>query len=204
MKKHPRILQFLALAIGLLAITSSNVSAEPCKKEIDSSKNSEELKIASTRNKFGHHALTVAIVINAPPNLVWEAIRENRSSDPDVQYSKFTAINESERMLEQKYTSLPIFGSTTCTLKLEEELHKRIDYNLVSSDRLSEFEGSWVLSPTEDMHSTRLELSNHLKLNIPVPQRIIDAFAAPKMKTRVIWVKNLAENKNKMQIASRE
>ena len=203
MKKTQRILQLTALAIGL-AITQANVLAEPCEKKIEQKKNSEQVQVVSAKNKYGHHALTVQIVINAPANLVWEAIRENRLSDPDVQYSKFTAINESERMLEQKYTSLPIFGSTTATLKLEEELHKRIDYNLIKSDRLSEFEGSWVLSPSEDQHSTTLELSNHLKLNIPVPQRIIDAFAAPKMKTRVMWVKNLAENKNKMQIASRE
>jgi hypothetical protein len=204
MKKTLRILQFTALAIGLFTITQSNVLAEPCEKKSEQKKNAEQLQVVSAKNKYGHHALTVQIVINAPPNLVWEAIRENRLADPDVQYSKFTAINETERMLEQKYTSLPIFGATTCTLRLEEELHKRIDYNLIKSDRLSEFEGSWVLSPSEDQHSTTLELSNHLKLNIPVPQRLIDAFAAPKMKTRVMWVKNLAENKNKMQIASRE
>ncbi len=142
------------------------------------------------------------IYIEAAPELVWEAIKENRLGDPDVQYSKFTDISDTERLLEQKYTSIPLFGATTCTLKLDENPNKRIDYNLIKSDRIKEFEGSWVLTQ-KSSDSTMLELSNHLKLHLPIPQRILDAFAVPKMKARLLWVKQLAESKNRNQLAQK-
>lgn len=201
-------LQATSLLVGLsilfIQADQNSALANPFKSEKKSAESSDSISMCSERNKFGHHALKVQIKINAPAPLVWEAIRENRLADPDVQYSKFTQISETQRLLEQKYTSLPVFGSTTCTLQLEENVHKRIDYNLIKSDRLSEFEGSWVLTPCEEDGTTMLELSNHLKLNIPLPQKLLDAFAAPKMKSRVLWVKQVAENKRQSQIASRE
>lgn len=202
MKKSQAI--SVALGMALLWSGQTYVCAKPCTKvQASADMNANELNVCSEKNKFGHHALKIHVHINAPPNLVWEAIRENRAADPDVQYSKFTEISDSERLLEQKYTAIPIFGSTICVLKLDEQLNKSIEYNLVSSDRLSEFEGRWVLCKAEEDGGTELELSNHLKLNLPVPQRLIDAFSAPKMKARVMFVKNLAESKKQLQIAAK-
>lgn len=188
----------LLIVCGLTVRASANETKSP---QEDCA---EKLITKTERNKFGHHALNLKIHINAPASLVWQAIRENRNSDPDVEYSKITELSETQRILEQKYKSLPVFGSTTCVLQLNESIHKRIDYNLIKSDRLSEFEGSWILTASENGQTTELELSNHLKLNLPIPQRLIDAFAAPKMKARISWVKALAESKQKQQIASIE
>ncbi len=197
-------LQAIAVGMGMAFLFSgqSYVCAKP-EAKMQATGDANTLDVSSAKNKFGHHALKIRIYIDAPANLVWDAIRENRASDPDVQYSKFTEISDTERLLEQKYNAIPLLGSTTCLLKLEEKLNQSIDYNLVKSDRLSEFEGSWVLTKADDERGTVLELSNHLKLNLPVPQRLIDAFSAPKMKARILFVKNLAENKRQLQIASK-
>lgn len=202
-----RFVSSIVFAIATLVCSGQTTAlAEPCAGDKTASREtvSDQPQVSSEKNSFGHKALKVQIKINAPPGLVWDAIRENRAADPDVQYSKFTRISDTQRMVEQKYTSIPIFGATTCVLQVNEDVNKRIDYNLVKSDRLSEFEGSWILTYNESEHCTILALSNHLKLNLPLPQRLIDAFAAPKMKARVQWVKTLAENKNRMQIASNQ
>ena len=200
-------LHFVSIVFGMLLSLSAQTyvcsSPEtPTKDDIKEASSSSTMKVSSEKNKWGHHALKIRIQIDAPANLVWDAIRENRLGDPDVLYSKFTQVSESERILEQRYVSLPLFGSTTCFLKLNEELNRSIDYSLIKSDRLSEFEGTWVLTPIDNNRSTLLELTNHLKLNLPVPQRLIDAFAGPKLKTRVLFVKNLAESKKQLQIAA--
>lgn len=190
------IRQLAATFCFLFAFNASALALPSSKGE------SAPLKPTHERNCFGHKSLTMRIVINAPADLVWDAIRENRLSDPDVQYSKSTPLSETVRILEQKYVAIPIFGATTCKLKVEENKLRRIDYNLISSDRLKEFEGSWILASSEEPGQTELCLSNHLKLNLPIPQRLIDAFAEPKMKARLLWVKELAESKKKLQIAS--
>lgn len=179
-------------------VTQVSAEAAPnCKTE------KGEMTVSTERNKFGHKALKATVKINASPKLVWEAITAHRDSDPDVAFSKMTYISETEKLLEQKYVSLPVLGATTCTLHLNEELYKRIDYQLAKSDRISEFEGSWVLS-SQDGDSTELELTNHLKLHMPIPQKLVDAFSAPKLRARLAHVKHLAESKRQAHIASKD
>lgn len=187
-----------------LSVAQNAVVAAPQKCDEQKDKEKQELNVTTEKNKFGHRALKSHVIINASPKVVWDAIREHRDSDPDVQYSKMTILSEKEHLLEQKYTSLPVFGAATCTLKLEEEKYKRIDYCLLKSDRLKEFEGTWILSSEDGGESTKLELSNHLRLHLPIPQRLIDAFAGPKLKSRLAFVKKLAETKRQSQIASKE
>ena len=188
------------LFVLVVASAQTAVFAAPC----DESKDKHEMAVSTEKNKFGHRALKAHIVIKASPKLVWDAIRDHRDSDPDVQYSKITVLSEREHLLEQKYTSLPVFGAATCTLKLEEDKYKRIDYSLLKSDRLKEFEGTWILSSDDGGETTKLELSNHLRLQLPIPQRLVDAFAGPKLKSRLALVKHLAESKRQSQIASNE
>lgn len=144
-------------------------------------------------NADGHRMISVRMLINANQLLVWRAIRDSRKDDPDVQYSKITQVSETEKILEQKYVALPVFGATTCVLKVNEEAGKRVDYKLVKSDRLAEFEGSWVLTPVGET-KTMMELSNHIKLKFPLPQKLVDMFTGKKLAARALFVKNKAES----------
>lgn len=138
-------------------------------------------------------AIRVRMVINASATNVWKAIRDTRSDDPDVKFTKITWINDTQRILEQKYVSVPFLGATTCVLHVSEDPLKRIDYELVRSEHLSEFNGTWLLSEAADGRSTVIEVSNHLKLKFPLPQKIVDAFTRHKLKSRVQMVKESAE-----------
>ncbi len=200
MNRTKAMVRVAGLAFVLSTSQISVFAESPCAE----SKVDETIPaVTSMKNQYGHKALKVRIKINATPKYVWEAVRENRLADPDVQYSKITQINECQKTVEQKYHSIPIFGATTCVMRVDEQNQKRIDFILLKSDRLAEFEGSWELIPSADEKSTTLELSNHLKLNAPIPQKLVDAFAAPKMKARVLFVKELAESKQQVQIAAK-
>jgi hypothetical protein len=149
-------------------------------------------KVAAKKN-HNDKSIKITMLVNASTKSVWHAICDNRDDDPDVQYTKITKISETERLLEQKYVSIPFVGATTCVLHIAEEPGKRIDYELVRSEHLASFGGTWVLSPTEDGKSTIVEVSNHIKLKFPMPQRIVDGFAKHKLKARVEMVKQQAE-----------
>jgi hypothetical protein len=191
----------LFVAAILAASTAPSAMASPViaagKKHEQFSTLSGQTGDASTRvpSKKVHDdkSIRITMVVNASTDNVWHAICDNRDDDPDVQYSKITKISDTERLLEQKYVSIPFVGSTTCVLHIAENPGKRIDYELVRSEHLSAFGGTWILSPSEDGRSTTVEVSNHLKLKFPLPQKIVDGFAKHKLKARVELVKQQAE-----------
>lgn len=160
----------------LLVVNATSKSERKCK---DVEKDKRSIKVIMT--------------INASPRAVWKAISESRTDDPDVKFTKITKISETQKLLEQKYVSLPFLGSTTCVLQVNEDPLKRIDYELVRSEHLSEFDGTWILSESEDGKSTLVEVTNHLKLKFPMPQKIVDSFARHKLRSRVQIVKSNAE-----------
>lgn len=188
-KRHSLAIVGIALSL-FLGLSSSVLPAVATNETSDSDCN---YLVREISDRQGHKMLTIKIVINASPQVVWQAIREAREDDPDVQYSKITQISETQRILEQKYVALPVVGSTTCVIKVEESSGKRVDYKLMQSDRLAEFDGSWVLTPIQEQKATVLEISNHIRLKFPLPQKIVDIFASKKLKTRAEFVKRQAE-----------
>ncbi|MBY0357554.1 MAG: SRPBCC family protein [Candidatus Obscuribacterales bacterium] len=184
-------LAFSGIALSVALSLSSSILPALATNEVSDSDCNYLVREVSDRQ--GHKMLTIKIVINASPQVVWQAIREAREDDPDVQYSKITQISETQRILEQKYVALPVVGSTTCVIKVEESSGRRVDYKLMQSDRLAEFDGSWVLTPIQEQRATVLEISNHIRLKFPLPQKIVDIFASKKLKTRAEFVKRQAE-----------
>lgn len=193
--------QRLSLQVGIGLLFSAAMLTMPGALASNECLEDDNYVISESKNIYGHRALRIRVLINASPLVVWQAIRDARNDDPDVQYSKITQINQTERILEQKYIALPFVGATTCVLKVEEDTGKRVDYRLMKSDRLAEFEGSWVLTPVQDDKATVMELSNHIKLKFPLPQKLVDVFANKKLKMRALFVKNKAEAKQ-LQVAS--
>jgi hypothetical protein len=70
-----------------------------------------------------------------------------------------------------------------------------MDYKLLTSDTFTTFDGSWIMTPGSDGHSTRLSLSCDA-----VPKRAVSSFflhmiIAGKVKKRLVFVKTIAEQK---------
>lgn len=134
------------------------------------------------------------ILIKAPPAEVWRTIHEERAKDPDLCYSKvLEQISPTECRLEQKFNFIPIIGSSVCVMSNREILNERIDYALIKSDRFKAMEGSWVLSPTDEGKGTKLELSSHLDLGLPVPRSMMNNVTGKKIQKRLANVKRMAE-----------
>jgi hypothetical protein len=139
--------------------------------------------------------IKASIIIDAPKEVVWQAVHDERKHDPDLAYSKIIVPGEHEYVLEQKMVLIPVFGSAVCEMQNKEVPFERIDYKLIKSDRFKHMEGSWVLTPNSDGKTT-LELSTSLDLGMPVPKSVINGFTAKKLQRRLKNVKESAETLN--------
>lgn len=137
-----------------------------------------------------------SVEINAPPQIVWEAVHEERKHDPDLAYSKVIQEGTNEYKLEQKFVLVPILGTAICQMHNKEVPFERIDYKLIKSDHFKAMEGSWVLVPQEG-GKTKLELSSLLDTGMMVPRGMINSIAARKIQKRLKRVKAAAEILNK-------
>lgn len=136
-----------------------------------------------------------AVEINAPANVVWEAVHEERKNDPDLAYSKLIhegSPGSNEYRLEQKFVLVPVLGTAVCEMHNKEVPFERIDYKLIKSDRFKTMEGSWVLTTLEG-GKTKLELSSLLDTGMPVPRGMVNSITARKIQKRLKRVKTAAE-----------
>jgi uncharacterized protein YndB with AHSA1/START domain len=185
-KKITKITLVLACG-GLMAAIPDTCLAKPESKKI--MKESSELKDKPEVVKASIH-------IDAPREVVWQAVHDERKHDPDLAYSKVIVPGEHEYTLEQKMVLIPVFGSAVCEMLNKEVPLERIDYKLIKSDRFKHMEGSWVLTPSSDGKTTTLELSTSLDLGVPVPRSVINGFTAKKLQRRLKHVKESAETLN--------
>ncbi len=158
-----------------------------------------QVVIGTAPKPNGRRWVTAKIKINAQPHDVWEAVHEERKSDPDLAYSKIleegkNEHGKTEQTLEQKFQLIPVLGTSVCVLKSTEETNKRIDYHLLKSDRFKAVEGSWILQPDVD-GNTILELGSFIDIGVPAPRSFIENIAGKKLATRLSNVKKVAENR---------
>lgn len=155
--------------------------------------------------KLKNDWVSAAVVIKAPPAEVWRSIHEERAKDPDLAYSKvLEQISPTEYKLEQKFNFIPVIGSSVCVMHQKEVTNERIDYSLLQSDRFKAMEGSWVLTPTTDGKETRLELSSHLDMGIPVPRMFMNGVSTKKIQKRLDNVKHMAEQNYSRTVAAKD
>jgi hypothetical protein len=148
------------------------------------------------------HGVSGSVVINAPPTVVWESIKQQRLLDPDMEYSKTLSRTGNSAVIEQKFRGIPVWGSTTNVISERETPMARVDYQLVRSDKLKKLEGSWVLSPAENGKSTRLSLSSFMDVGIPFTGGIAKKIATKMVTRRLTNVKALAEQTQRKLVES--
>ncbi len=64
-------------------------------------------------------------------------------------------------------------------------------------------EGSWVLTPCDEGRHTKLELSSHLDLGLPVPRPFMNGITSKKIQKRLANIKDMAEHSN-ARVASKD
>lgn len=143
-----------------------------------------------------------SIEIDAPPSVVWEAVADQRKTDPDIEYSKVLSRTGNVVVVEQKFGKLPMLGSAVVTFRSDEVPHKRIDYKMLKSDKFKHMSGSWILTPI-DKDTTKLELTNFVDAGVPMSQFIVNQVTKGKVKARLSNVKLIAESAQR-KIAARD
>lgn len=190
-----------ALSLTLALTTVSAVAAKD--NPTDAAFKKGEAVVSTEKKTENKKFVKGRVLINASPHVVWESVHEERKHDPDLEYSKLLEEKANVKMLEQKFNLIPVIGSATCLMKQDEVVNERIDYTMVKSDRFKAFEGSWVLTPTEDGKGTILELTSYIDMGLPIPRGLMENFQGKKLGKRLSNVKKMAETIQSKQLATK-
>ncbi|MDZ4835197.1 MAG: SRPBCC family protein [Candidatus Melainabacteria bacterium] len=141
-------------------------------------------------------AVSWTVVINACPDVVFDAIKKSRYSQPA--YRKVLATDEKSAVLEETFKGVPVLGDVNCKYKEIEYGIRRIEYQILTSDKFRAFDGAWELEPVQEGRATLLKLSSHIESQIRVPfAKQITAIGAKKdVKRRLNTIKDLVEQKS--------
>lgn len=135
--------------------------------------------------------ITASQVVNAPAKCVYEAVQHIRNAPGHIleSYDGKTAV------VKENWTGLPLIGEAICVYQETEVSDKQIDYRLVSSDKITKFEGSWTFEPIDGGKKTLVKLSTTTEANIKLPfsQLVTDHNAAKRAACRVREAAKAAE-----------
>ena len=145
-----------------------------------------------------HPMVCRTAVINAPLCKVWEAIKASRLNDPN---RKMISSVGTEYVVSEKFDSIPMLGTVTCTYSEHEVGSKRLEYKMLSSDKFIAFEGYWLLAPCDHGQHTSVTLNafTDTGLHIPFAAKITRGTTTEQVEKRLSGVKLLSE---KQAIAS--
>lgn len=133
------------------------------------------------------------MLINASPEVIFRAIRDYRHCDADKRVVVEEKKNRS--IIKEKFGGLPVLGDVECTYEEIETPYTRVDFQLVTSDKLKVFEGNWVLQPVEGTNSTLVKLTSYIDsgLSIPAKDFLQHLTAHQDIHKRLAYVKKDAE-----------
>lgn len=195
-----KIATIFATTLVAVAFLGAGVPEASAKSSVKKTK-TEVQYIKDDQNK---NWVKAKVIIDAPPNIVWDTVHDERKHDPDLAYSKVLSQKDNHAVLEQKFQLIPVFGTSICKMSNDEIPGKRIDYKLLHSDRFKAMEGSWILTPSENGKQTELELVTHLDLGLPIPEGMMNNATGKKLERRLGNVKKMAERIQKQVAASEQ
>lgn len=134
------------------------------------------------------------IVIKAPPEVVFEAIRKQRTgADKNRTLQSFDGKTA---VVKEELDGVPVFGKVECVWEEVEEPFTRINFKMLSSSKFKESHGAYILAASNDGKSTTLELQAHMDagLNIPFAAELTKQSTSKDSKLRLERIKKLAED----------
>ena len=131
------------------------------------------------------------IVIMAPREIVFEAIRKQRISRRHTVESYDGKV----AVVKEAMEGVPVYGSVECIWQETETPFDRIDFKMLSSTKFKESYGAFILTPGLDDFSTTLELQAHMDagINIPFAAEMTKASTQKDSKQRLEMIKRVAE-----------
>jgi hypothetical protein len=171
------------IAILLLGVSTAALAATPQKPAI--------------KTVVHGKAVTESVIIDAPPEAIFDAIRKLRSSGPGLH--KLVSFDGKRAVVEERFWHLPILGTAICTYEELEQPFSRIDYKMLNSDKLKRFEGFWLLSPEESGRTlTTLSLLCDPGISLPFADQITASRTRSAVSKKLTAVKAAAEKSTTM------
>jgi hypothetical protein len=144
-----------------------------------------------------HKAVGSSITIEAPPEVVFEAIRKQRNSTQ--QHRSLEKFDGKVAVIKEHLENVPIYGKVDCEWEETETPYKRIDYKMLSSTKFKEGFGSWILTPSADGKSTTLEFNSYTDSGLMVPfgGELTKMESMKTSKARLTHIKEVSEDMQK-------
>ncbi len=141
------------------------------------------------------------VIVKATPKEVFDAIRTYRKAEP----LKRKVLEEQKNCttIKETFPSVPVLGDVECTYKETEEPYSRIDFQLLSSNKLKIFEGNWQISPVGDGKTTLVKLTSFLdsEANVPGKDFLQHLQTHQDIHRRLNYVKRIAEGEEREEEA---
>jgi hypothetical protein len=150
-----------------------------------------------------HEAVGSKIVINASPEVVFEAIRKQRNSTEQHRHQE--SFDGHKAVIKENMENVPIYGKVECVWEETEDPYKRIDYKMLKSTKFKSGFGSWVLTPGPDAKSTTLEFTSYTDsgLMVPFAGTLTKNESMKTAKTRLEHIKEVSEAMEKEHPAAK-
>ncbi len=135
------------------------------------------------------------IVINAPPEVVFEVLRAQRNTDDKQR--QLESFNGKVAIINENLENVPMYGKVNCVWQETEDPYTRIDFKMLSSTKFKESHGAMILTQGQDGKTTTLELQVQLDpgITIPFAAEITKRTTSQDAKDRLGKIKLLAEEK---------
>ena len=140
-----------------------------------------------------HEAYGSKINIDAPAEVVFEAIRKQRNSAE--QHRHLESYDGHKAVIKENMENVPIYGKVECLWEETEDPYKRIDYKMLKSTKFKDGFGSWILTPGPDGKGTTLEFVSYTDsgLMVPFAGMLTKNESIKTSKTRLAHIKEVAE-----------
>jgi hypothetical protein len=141
------------------------------------------------------------IVIDAPPEYVFQAIRKQR--DDSARGRSTLSFDGKIAKIDDKMEGVAIYGKVHSVWQETEKPYEGLDYKMLSSDHFKSGDGHWILTPSADKKTTTLELQSLMDsgLKIPFADNFTRMNLAKDAKERLARLKKWAEEDYKNGVA---
>ncbi len=140
--------------------------------------------------------LRASTLIKAKPNIVKSRIHEQRTAYKELEYAKILSSDGTTTITEQRF-DVALLGTTACTFRETDVSAEQIDYILLKSDMFAVMDGRWVITPSPDSQTTRLDLYCHAGLIKKVPRFLLKIGLSRSLKRHLEAIKKSAEEQTR-------
>jgi hypothetical protein len=108
-----------------------------------------------------------SIIVNAPPEYVFQAIRKQRD---DASRGRSTVSYDGKvAKVDDKMQGVAIYGKVHSLWQEVETPYTQVDYSMLSSDHFKSATGHWILTAAPDKKSTTLESQILMDSGLRIP-----------------------------------